>query len=183
MINLVKGQRVAVSATKFTVGLGWDVNEAASGGEFDLDASVFMLGENKHLISDEFFVFYHNLESPDGAAKHTGDNRTGEGDGDDESIVIDLTRIDPRVNELIFVVSIYDAEARRQNFGQVNNSFIRIYNTETGEEIMRYELEEDFSVETSVEFGRLYRRNGEWRFGAIGQGQKADLGVYVDKYR
>ncbi len=183
MIILEKGQRVAVPVTKFTVGLGWDVNEDSSDSDFDLDASVFMLGENKHLVADEFFVFYHNLESPDGAAKHTGDNRTGEGDGDDESIKIDLTRIDPRVSELIFVVTIYDAEKHRQNFGQVSNSFIRIYNTENGEEIMRYELEEDFSVETSVEFGRLYRRNGEWRFGAIGQGRKANLADYVAKYR
>ncbi len=181
MINLEKGQRVSVSIPKFRVGLGWDTN-SASGEAFDLDASVFMLGENKKLVSGEFLIFYNNLQSPDGAVCHTGDNRDGEGEGDDEQINIDLSVIDSRVAELIIVVTIHEAEARRQNFGQVRNSFIRLCSPDSGEEIMRYELEEDFSIETSVEFGRIYRRNGEWRFEAMGVGSKAGLAEYVNKY-
>ncbi len=181
-INLEKGQRVNVEIPKFTIGLGWDVNETSTGDDFDLDASVFILGENKKLLSDDYFVFYNNLQSPDGAARHTGDNLTGEGDGDDESVVIDLTKINPSAAELIVVVTIHKAAERRQNFGQVHNSFIRIFNTDTNEEILRYELEEDFSVETAVEFGRIYKKNGQWKFEAIGMGQKGGLDVYLEKY-
>ncbi len=181
-INLEKGQRVKVELPKFTVGLGWDANQTSTGVDFDLDASAFMNGENGKIPADEFFVFYNNLQSPDEAVTHTGDNLTGEGEGDDESINIDLSKIDPRVKEIIFVVTIHKADERRQNFGQVHNAFIRIYDTTTGEEILRYDLDEDFSVETAVEFGRIYKRNGEWKFEAIGTGQKAGLAEYLKKY-
>ncbi|MCM1318126.1 MAG: TerD family protein [Bacteroides sp.] len=182
MINLEKGQRVTIELSKFTIGLGWDTNQTDTGFDFDLDASAFILGENKKILADEYFVFYNNLKSPDGSVEHTGDNLTGEGEGDDESIRIDLTRIDPRATEICFVVTIHQAAERRQNFGQVRNSFIRIYNSETGEEIARYDLEEDFSVETAVEFGRLYKKNGQWRFEAMGVGYKHGLDKFLEKY-
>ena len=181
-INLEKGQRVAVELPKFTVGLGWDTNETSTGYDFDLDASAFILGANGKIMEDEFFVFYNNLQSPDGAVEHTGDNLTGEGEGDDESIKVDLSLIDPRANEIIFVVTIHKADERKQNFGQVRNAFIRIYNTVTGEEMLRYDLDEDFSIETAVEFGRLYKRDVKWKFEAIGTGQKAGLAKYLEKY-
>ena len=183
MINLEKGQRVNVELPKFTIGLGWDTNSSSTGVDFDLDASAFILGENKKLLSDENFVFYNNLKSPDGAVEHTGDNLTGEGEGDDESIRINLSKISPNAYEVCIVVTIHKADERKQNFGQVHNSFIRIYNTDTNEEIMKYELEEDFSIETAVEFGRLYRRNGQWKFEAIGVGMKGGLQDYVNKYQ
>lgn len=181
-INLEKGQRVAVELPKFTIGLGWDTNNSDTGTDFDLDASAFILGENGKILSDEYFVFYNNLQSPDESVRHTGDNLTGEGEGDDESINIDLSKIDPRATEIIFVVTIHKAPERRQNFGQVRNAFIRIYNTVSGEEILRYDLDEDFSVETAVEFGRLYKRGGQWKFEAIGTGQKGGLAEYLTKY-
>lgn len=183
MINLEKGQRVNVELQKFTIGLGWDTNSSSTGVDFDLDASAFILGENKKLLSDENFVFYNNLKSPDGSVEHTGDNLTGEGEGDDECIRIDLSKITPNAYEICFVVTIHKADERKQNFGQVHNSFIRIYNTDTNEEIMKYELEEDFSIETAVEFGRLYCRNGQWKFEAIGVGMKGGLQDYVNKYQ
>lgn len=182
MINLEKGQRVNVDLPKFTIGLGWDTNTSSTGSAFDLDASVFILGENKKLISDEHFVFYNNLQSPDSAVVHTGDNLDGEGDGDDESIKIDLTSITSQAAEIVVVVTIHKADERKQNFGQVHNSFIRIFNTDTQEEILKYELEEDFSVETAVEFGRIYKKNGQWKFEAIGVGQKGGLQEYLNKY-
>lgn len=182
MINLEKGQRVTIELSKFTIGLGWDTNQTDTGFDFDLDASAFILGENKKILADEYFVFYNNLKSPDGSVEHTGDNLTGEGEGDDESIKIDLTHIDSRATEICFVVTIHQAAERRQNFGQVRNSFIRIYNSETGEEIARYDLEEDFSVETAVEFGRLYKKNGQWRFEAMGTGYKHGLDKFLEKY-
>jgi len=182
-INLQKGQRENINAPKFTVGLGWDTNNTSTGGAFDLDASLFLLGENKKLISDNHFIFYNNLESPDKSVIHSGDNLTGDGDGDDEQIKIDLTKIDPAVKEITVVVTIHEADARRQNFGQVRNSFIRIFNTETNEEILKYELDEDFSIETAVEFGRIYNRNGEWKFEAVGSGQREGLEKFVSMYQ
>lgn len=181
-INLEKGQRVAVKLPRFTIGLGWDTNQSSTGEDFDLDASAFILGENKKILEDEFFVFYNNLKSPDGAVEHTGDNLTGEGEGDDESIRIDLSKIDPRATEICVVVTIHKADERKQNFGQVHNAFIRLYDAETGEEVLRYDLDEDFSIETAVEFARIYKRNGEWKFEAIGTGQKAGLASYLEKY-
>ena len=182
MINLEKGQRINVDFQNFSVGLGWDTNQSDTGQDFDLDASAFILGENKKILSDEYFVFYNNLKSPDEAVEHTGDNLTGEGEGDDESIRIDLSKINSRATEICFVVTIHKADERRQNFGQVRNSFIRIYKTNTGEEIAKYELEEDFSVETAVEFGLLYKRNGTWKFEAVGIGYKQGLESFLNKY-
>jgi tellurium resistance protein TerD len=181
-INLEKGGRASLSLPKFTVGLGWDANSSSTGVDFDLDASVFILGENKKCLSDDYFVYYNNLKSPDGAVEHTGDNLTGAGDGDDESIKVDLTKINPNTAEICIVVTIHKADERRQNFGQVRNSFVRIYNPDTNEELLKYELEEDFSVETAVEFGRIYKRNGEWKFEAVGVGQKGGLEDYLNKY-
>lgn len=180
-ISLEKGQRVNVGLPKFIVGLGWDANSAV-GDDFDLDASVFVLGENRKILSDQFFIFYNNLKSPDGSVEHTGDNLTGAGDGDDESIKIDLSKIDANATEICFVVTIHDAVAKRQNFGQVRNAFVRIYNPDTNEQILKYDLDEDFSIETAVEFGRLYKRGGEWKFEAVGVGLKGGLEDYLSKY-
>ena len=181
-INLQKGQRENINAPKFTIGLGWDTNSSSTGSGFDLDASVFILGENKKVISDAHFIFYNNLSSPDNAVVHTGDNLTGDGDGDDEQIKIDLTKINDAVKEICVVVTIHDAEARKQNFGQVRNSFIRIVDDSNNTELVKYELEEDFSIETAVEFGRIYNKDGQWKFEAIGMGQKGGLEDFLTKY-
>jgi tellurium resistance protein TerD len=181
-INLQKGQRANLDLPKFTVGLGWDANESSTGEGFDLDASVFILGENGKILADEYFVFYNNLKSPDGAVTHTGDNLTGAGDGDDESITMDLSLINPAVKEICVVVTIHEAIARKQNFGQVRNSFIRVYDAATNTEIVKYELGEDFSIETAVEFGRIYKRENQWKFEAVGVGQKGGLEDYLKKY-
>ncbi len=183
MINLEKGQRISVSLEKVCVGLGWDPNEG-SGFDYDLDASAFMIGANKKLPQEEFFVFYNNQQSPDGAVESSGDDLTGGNseEGDDEILTVDLAKVSPKVEEIIFTATIYKAEERRQNFGQIRNAYIRIYNAVTNEEIARYDLNEDFSVETAVEFGRLYRRNGEWKFEAMGIGYKGGLQYFVNKY-
>jgi tellurium resistance protein TerD len=181
-INLTKGQRIEIGLLKVGVGLGWDPNES-TGFDFDLDASAFMLGRNKKLPKDEFFVFYNNPKSPDGAVESSGDDLTGgNSDGDDETLTVNLSNVDVNIQEIIFTVTIHDYEIRRQNFGQVRNSFIRIYNAQTNEEIAKYELDEDFSTETAVEFGRLYKHNGEWKFEAMGIGYKGGLQSFVDKY-
>lgn len=181
-INLRKGQREVISSGNFTVGLGWDTNESDNGVDFDLDASIFILGENKKLISEQHFVFYNNLSSPDESVVHTGDNRTGDGDGDDESITIDLSKIDPKTSEICIVITIDEAENRKQNFGQVRNAFVRIVDNSSQSEIMKFELDEDFSIETAVEFGRIYKRNDEWKFEAIGNGMNGGLQDYLNKY-
>ena len=157
------------------VGLGWDVNAFDSGADFDLDAAAFMLGENGKCPTDQEFIFYGNLEHTSGAVKHMGDNLTGAGDGDDEQVQIDLTKIPANVAKVAFTVTIYDAEVRRQNFGQVSNAFIRIVDESTGTELIRYDLGEDFSIETAVVVGELYRHNGEWKFNAIGSGFQGGL--------
>jgi tellurium resistance protein TerD len=181
-INLTKGQRIEIGLNKVGIGLGWDPNEG-TGFDFDLDASAFMLGENKKIPKEEFFVFYNNPLSPDKAVESSGDDTTGgSSDGDDETLTVDLSKVDPKITEILFTVTIHEFEARRQNFGQVRNSFIRIYNVQTNEEIAKYELDEDFSVETAVEFGRLYRRGGEWKFEAMGIGYKGGLDYFVKKY-
>jgi tellurium resistance protein TerD len=181
-INLQKGQRENINAPKFTIGLGWDTNTSSTGSGFDLDASVFILGENKKILSDAHFIFYNNLKSPDESVIHTGDNLTGDGDGDDEQVKIDLTKINATVKEICIVVTIHDAENRKQNFGQVRNSFIRIVDDSNTTEMVKYELEEDFSIETAVEFGRLYNKDGQWKFEAIGAGMKGGLEDYLNKY-
>ncbi|MBS7564975.1 TerD family protein [Mucilaginibacter sp. Bleaf8] len=181
-INLQKGQRQAINAPKFVIGLGWDTNSSSTGTAFDMDASIFIMGENRKLVADDFFVFYNNLVSPDGAVEHTGDNLTGDGDGDDEQIIVDLSKIDSRVSEICVVVTIHEAESRRQNFGQIRNSFVRIVDASNNTELLKYELEEDFSIETAVEFGRIYKRNNEWKFEAVGAGMKGGLQDYLNKY-
>jgi tellurium resistance protein TerD len=181
-INLQKGQRENINAPKFTIGLGWDTNESSTGSGFDLDASVFILGENKKIVSDAHFIFFNNLKSPDDSVIHTGDNLTGDGDGDDEQIKIDLTKINPSVKEICIVVTIHEAETRKQNFGQVRNSFIRIVDDSNNVELVKYELDEDFSIETAVEFGRIYNKDGQWKFEAIGMGQKGGLEDFLTKY-
>jgi tellurium resistance protein TerD len=183
VINLVKGQRVDIGLQKLGVGLGWDPNPNASSHDYDLDASAFMLGADAQVPNEGFFVFYGNQESPEGAVKSSGDDRTGgNSDGDDETLELDLGRLDPRIEQIVFSVSIYEADIRRQNFGQVRNSFIRIFNTLTDEELCKYELDEDFSVETAIEFGRLYKRNGTWKFEALGVSSSGGLEGLVKKY-
>ena len=185
MINLEKGQRISMDKglTLVGVGLGWDPNEG-TGYDFDLDASAFMLGESGRIPTDEYFVFYNNPKSPDGSVESTGDDLTGGNSdgGDDETINVDLSKVDPKIQEIVFNATIYKAEERRQNFGQVRNSYIRIYDAKTNAEIARYDLDEDFSIETAVEFGRLYRRGDEWKFEAMGIGNKGGLQSLVNKY-
>ncbi|WP_313368193.1 TerD family protein [Sphingobacterium mizutaii] len=181
-INLQKGQRESINSPKFTIGLGWDTNTSSTGHSFDLDASIFILGENKKLLSDSHFIFYNNLAAPNDSVVHTGDNLTGEGEGDDESILVDLGKIENTASEICIVITIHDAGLKSQNFGQVRNSFIRIVDDLSGEELLKYELEEDFSIETAVEFGRIYKRNEEWKFEAVGVGMKGGLQDYLNKY-
>lgn len=185
MINLEKGQRISMDKglSLVGVGLGWDPNKG-SGYDFDLDASAFMLGSNGKVPSENYFVFYNNQKSPDGSVESTGDDLTGGNSdgGDDETLNVDLTKVDAQILEIIFTATIYKAEERRQNFGQVRNSYIRIYDAKTETEIARYDLDEDFSIETAVEFGRLYRHNGAWKFEAIGNGNKGGLQALVNKY-
>ncbi len=179
-INLSKGQKVDLTKgnpglKKIMVGLGWDVNAFDSGADFDLDAAAFMVGANGKCPTEQEFIYYHNLSHPSEALKHMGDNLTGEGEGDDEQIEVDLAKIPANIEKVAFTVTIYDADTRRQNFGQVNNAFIRIYNEETGEEMIRYDLGEDFSIETAAVFGELYKNAGEWKFNAIGNGFQGGL--------
>ena len=185
-VSLSKGGNVSLTKeapgmTAVNVGLGWDVN-TFSGGEFDLDASAIMLdGSGKVTPDDSGFVFFNNLRSPDGSVVHAGDNLTGQGEGDDEVIQVDLTAVPPFVQKIVFAVSIYDADSRKQNFGAVRNAFIRVVNPATGQEIARYDLTEDASVETAMVFGELYRNGAEWKFRAVGQGYASGLaGVASD---
>ena len=182
-INLQKGQKIDIGLTKISLGLGWSPNEG-TGNAFDLDASAFMLDNNRMIPAEPFFVFYGNTDSPDAALKHTGDDPTGSNSnrGDDETIIVDLSKIDARIQEILFVVTIHDATARKQNFGQVRNSYIRIVDDSNAQEIAKYELGEDFSIETAVEFGRLYKRNDNWKFEASGIGYKEDLAYFLAKY-
>lgn len=183
-ITLEKGQRIGIGLSKVSVGLGWDPNKG-TGYDFDLDASAFMLGSNKKIPNDNYFIFYNNPKSLDGAVESTGDDTTGGNSdgGDDETLNVDLQKVDPSIQEILFVATIYKADERKQNFGQVRNSYIRIYNSITNEEIARYDLDEDFSIETAVEFGRLYRRGEEWKFEAMGIGNKGGLQELVNKYQ
>lgn len=183
VINLRKGDKVAVGFTNITVGLGWEPNEG-TGAEFDLDVSAIMIDENRKMPNKDYFVFYKNLKSPDGALTHTGDDPDGtSSDGDDdESIIVDLAKLNPNIQEILFVVTINDAVQNKQNFGQVRDSYIRLVDNSNGKEVMKYELGEDFSIETGIEFGRLYRRNNEWKFDASGIGYKEDLAFFLGKY-
>lgn len=186
-INLSKGQKVDLTKgnpglKNIMVGLGWDVNAFDSGVAFDLDAAAFLLDDTGKCPTDKEFVFYGNLTHTSESVKHMGDNLTGEGDGDDEQIQIDLSRIPANVTKIAFTVTIYDAETRRQNFGQVSNSFIRIVDGSTNTELIRYDLGEDFSIETAVVVGELYRHNGEWKFNAIGSGFQGGLAALCAHY-
>ena len=179
-ISLSKGGNVSLSKeepglTKIMVGLGWD-ERTTDGADFDLDASVFLLTATDRVRSDGDFVFYNNLRTADGTVEHTGDNLTGGGDGDDESIRVDLAQLPAAVTRIAFTVTIHEGEARRQSFGMVSNAFIRVVNDATGREIARYDLTEDASTETAMIFGEVYRHNGEWKFRAVGQGYKGGLG-------
>ena len=190
-VSLGKGGNVSLTKEApdletVLVGLGWDAR-TTSGFDFDLDASALMCDDNRRVLSDAHFIFYNQLQSPEGAVTHTGDNRTGEGEGDDESLIVDLSLVPPQCQTLVFVVSIHDPETRGQNFGQVVNAFIRIVDHITGVELARFDLSEDASTETAMIFGEVYRRGPEWKFRAVGQGYASGLlgivtefGVNVD---
>jgi tellurium resistance protein TerD len=183
-VTLAKGGNVSLSKaapnlTQVTIGLGWDVR-TTTGAPFDLDASA-LLCQGGRVLGDEWFVFSNNLTSPDGSVKHTGDNLTGEGEGDDESIIIDLSRVPVTVDKIVFPVSIHDADNRGQSFGQISNAFIRVVNQLDGQELARYDLSEDASTETAMIFGEVYRYGGEWKFRAVGQGYASGLrGIALD---
>ncbi|MDE5832287.1 MAG: TerD family protein [Desulfovibrio sp.] len=179
-ISLSKGGNVSLSKEapgleSVIIGLGWDAR-ATDGQDFDLDASCFMVGENGKVRSDSDFIFYNNLKSADGSVEHTGDNRTGAGEGDDEAINVNLVKVPADVSRLVIAVTIHEADARKQNFGQVSNAFIRIVNAKTNQEIARYDLTEEASTNTAMIFGELYRHNNEWKFRAVGQGYDGGLG-------
>lgn len=185
-VSLSKGGNVSLSKSdpsmkNVLVGLGWDVR-TTDGQDFDLDASAFLLSETGKVRSDSDFIFYNNLKSADGSVTHTGDNRTGEGDGDDESLIIKLDMIPANVAKIVFVVTIHDAQMRRQSFGQVSGAFIRLVNNDSQLEVARYDLTEDASSETAMLFGELYRHNGEWKFRAVGQGYAGGLSSVCAKY-
>lgn len=186
-VNLQKGQKVSLTKgnpglSKVVVGLGWDVNAYDTGGDFDLDTAAFLLTDSGRVSTSDDFVFYGNLKHPSGCAEHLGDNLTGAGSGDDEQIKLNLSLIPEKYTKIAFTVTIYDAEIRNQNFGQVNNAFIRIFDENTGEELLRYDLGEDFSIETAIVFGELYRNNGEWKFNAIGSGYQGGLAALCANY-
>jgi tellurium resistance protein TerD len=178
-LTLSKGGNLSLSKTdpslnKLIAGLGWDPR-TTDGKEFDLDASVFMVGSNGKVRSEKDFIFYNQMHSPCGSVSHTGDNRTGEGDGDDEQVKVDLSKVPADVQRLVVTVTIHDAQARRQSFGQVANAFMRVVNEETGAEVVRYDLSEDYSTETAMIFGEIYRHGTEWKFKAVGQGYSGGL--------
>ena len=184
-IQLTKGERLNLSKAapdlkQVAIGLGWEVSQV--GPSYDIDASVFMLGAAGKIIHEKYFVFYNNLKSLDGSLRHSGDNRTGQGEDDDETIYVDLTKVKIAIEQIVFVVTIHEGLEKNQNFSQVKNAFIRLYNQETGVELARYDLKEAFSQETALEFGRLYRKDLEWRFRAVGEGYKAGLQSFVDRY-
>jgi tellurium resistance protein TerD len=186
-ITLSKGQKVDLTKTnpglsKVMVGLGWDTNKYDGGNDFDLDASIFLLDSNGKCSSEKDFVFYNQLIGGNGSVEHTGDNLTGEGDGDDEQVKVNLSSVPATVEKISFVITIHDAEARNQNFGQVSNAFVRIVNEDNKEEIIRYDLGEDFSIETAIIVGELYRHNGEWKFSAIGSGYQGGLARIATDY-
>ena len=179
-ITLSKGQKVSLTKgnpglKNIVVGLGWDTNKYDGGFDFDLDSAAFLLGESGKVNSDADFVFYNNLKHSSGAVEHLGDNLTGAGDGDDEQIKVDLSLVPANVSKIAFTVTIHEALERRQNFGQVSNSFVRVVNEDTKEELLNYELGEDFSIETAIVVCEIYRHNGEWKFNALGSGFEGGL--------
>lgn len=184
-VSLTKGGNVSLTKeapglAAVAVGLGWDLR-TTTGQDFDLDASAIALGADKKVVSDQHFVFFNNLKSPDGAIEHTGDNTTGEGDGDDEIIKVDLAAVPANIDSIVFPVSIYDADNRSQSFGQVRNAYIRVVNQADNSELARYDLSEDASTETAMVFGELYRNGADWKFRAVGQGYASGLrGIALD---
>ncbi|MCO8073897.1 TerD family protein [Acinetobacter lwoffii] len=185
-ISLNKGGNLSLSKTdpslnQVLIGLGWDVR-ATDGADFDLDASAFLLAANDKVRGETDFIFYNQTRSPEGSVEHTGDNRTGEGDGDDEAVKINLAKVPADVQKIAITVTIHDAESRGQNFGQVQNAFIRVVNDQTNVEIVRFDLNEDYSTETAMIFGELYRHNNEWKFRAVGQGYNGGLSAMCRQY-
>ena len=188
-VSLTKGQRVSLEKispglSEVFIGLGWDVKATDTGSDFDLDSSLFLLGANEKLISDNHFIFYNNLTSPDPdkSVQHMGDNLTGAGEGDDEIIKINLKKVPNDVQKILVTVTIHEAQQRRQNFGQVQNSFVRIVNAQTQQEAVRYDLVEDYSIETALIMAELYRKDGEWRLNAVGAGYQGGLQALLDRY-
>jgi tellurium resistance protein TerD len=188
-VSLTKGQRVSLEKispglSEVFIGLGWDVKATDTGSDFDLDSSLFLLGANEKLISDNHFIFYNNLTSPDPdkSVQHMGDNLTGAGEGDDEIIKINLKKVPNDVQKILVTVTIHEAQQRRQNFGQVQNSFVRIVNAQTQQEAVRYDLVEDYSIETALIMAELYRKDGEWRLNAVGSGYQGGLQALLDRY-
>lgn len=186
-VSLQKGQKVSLTKgnpglKNVVVGLGWDVNQFDTGGDFDLDAAAFLLTDTGKVSRQEDFIFFGNLKHPSGSVLHMGDNLTGAGEGDDEQIRIDLSKVPENITKIAFTVTIYEPEKRRQNFGQINNAFIRIYNEDTGEEMLRYDLGEDFSIETAAVFGEVYKNGNEWKFNAIGSGYQGGLRALCTQY-
>lgn len=187
VINLSKGQKIDLTKTNpglknVLVGLGWDTNRYSGGEDFDLDASAFIVDGNGKAFNEKSFIFYNNLQSEDGSVIHTGDNRTGDGDGDDEQLLVKLPLVPSVVQKVVFTVTIHDADSRKQNFGQVSNAFIRIVNEDTNEEIVRYDLGEDFSIETALVVGEIYRHGNEWKFNAIGSGFQGGLAALINEF-
>jgi tellurium resistance protein TerD len=185
-ITLAKGGNISLSKedpslVRMVVGLGWDQRQT-DGGDFDLDASALMLTDQGKVRSDADFIFYNQMRSPDGAVEHTGDNRTGAGEGDDEQIKVDLSKVPANVAKIAITVTIHEAEARRQSFGQVQNAFIRIVNADNDREVVRYDLTEDYSTETAMIFGELYRHGADWKFRAVGQGYAGGLAAMARQF-
>lgn len=186
-INLQKGQKTDLTKgnaglSTVMVGLGWDPYKYSGSFDFDLDAAAFLVTESGKVTGDSDFIFYNNLKHPSGAVIHMGDNLTGEGEGDDEQVLVDLKKIPVNIAKIVFTVTINDADARKQNFGQVSNAFIRIVNQSDNNELLRYDLSEDFSLETSVIFGEIYRNQGEWKFSAVGSGSKGGLASLCNQF-
>ena len=186
-ITLAKGQKVSLTKgnpglKNILIGLGWDTNKYDGGFDFDLDTAAFLTDENGKVTNDLDFVFYNNLKHSSGSVEHLGDNRTGEGDGDDEQILVDLSKLPSNINKVAITVTIHEALERRQNFGQVSNSYIRVLNKDTNEELIKYELGEDFSIETAVVVAEIYRHNGEWKFNALGSGFEGGLAALCKNF-
>lgn len=185
-VSLRKGQKVSLTKNNPTlneivVGLGWDVNNYV-GADFDLDAQVFMLKEDGKVLSDNHFIFYNQPNSPEGSVLHSGDNKTGAGDGDDETVEVKLQQVPAEIQKILFTVTIHEARVRNQSFGQVTNAFIRIVDKANGQELLRYDLTEDFSVETALVVGEIYRHNDEWKFNAVGAGYNDELVDFCNRY-
>jgi tellurium resistance protein TerD len=186
-VNLSKGQKVSLTKdnpglSKIVVGLGWDTNRYDGGSAFDLDACAFMVGENGKCPSDQEFIFYGNSTHPSGSVKTSGDNKTGEGEGDDEQIFVDLAAVPANVAKISFTCTIHEAEERRQNFGQVSNSYIRVLDESSNTELIRYDLGEDYSIETAVVVGEIYRNGSEWKFNAVGAGYQGGLAALCSSF-